>query len=42
MTTAMKHAWPFVYAALLLGVIAWLNFITADDRYLASGVDRRQ
>jgi len=31
-TIAMKRAWPFVYAAMLLGVIGWLNFITADDR----------
>lgn len=29
---AMKHTWPFVYAAMLLGVIGWLNFNAADDQ----------
>jgi hypothetical protein len=28
----VKRAWRFIYAAMLLGVIGWLNFITADDR----------
>jgi len=40
-----KHIWPFVYAAMLFGMIAWLNFITADDRQysrLAESVPRRQ
>jgi hypothetical protein len=32
-TISMKRAWPFVYAAVLLGMIGWLNFITADDRH---------
>jgi len=28
----IKRAWPFFYAALLLGMIGGLNLITADDR----------
>ena len=31
-TIAIECAWPFAYAALLFGVIGWLNFVTADDR----------
>jgi hypothetical protein len=29
---AIKRAWPFMYAALLLGTIGWLNFVTGDDQ----------
>ena len=29
---AINSAWLFMYAAVLLGMIGWLNFITADDR----------
>jgi len=29
---AINNAWLFMYAAALLGMIGWLNFITADDR----------
>ena len=29
---ASKHIWPFVYTALLFGMLGWLNFITADNR----------
>ena len=31
-TIAIKRTWPFVYAALLFGLIGWLNFITPGDR----------
>jgi uncharacterized membrane protein len=29
--TTLHRIWPFVYATILLAVIGWLNFITADD-----------
>ena len=29
---ALSHPWPFLYAAVLLGMVGWLNLITADDR----------
>jgi hypothetical protein len=28
----INRAWPFVYAAVLLGMIGWINFISVDDR----------
>ena len=28
----VRCGWPFVYAAILFALIAWLNFITPDDR----------
>jgi hypothetical protein len=27
----VKRAWPFIYAAILFGMIGGLNVITADD-----------
>ena len=32
----MHRIWPFVYATILLALIGWLNFITADDRQYSS------
>jgi hypothetical protein len=30
-TLTFHHIWPFVYAAILLALIGWLNLVTADD-----------
>jgi hypothetical protein len=30
-TIAITRAWPFLYGAMLFGLIGWLNFITTDD-----------
>ncbi len=29
---ATKHTWPFVYAAVLFGMLGWLHLISQDDR----------
>ncbi len=34
--TTLHRIWPFVYATILLALIGWLNFITADDRQYSS------
>jgi len=34
--TTLYRIWPFVYATILLALIGWLNFITADDRQYSS------
>ena len=35
----LHRIWPFVYATILLALIGWLNFITADDRQYSSLTD---